>query len=420
MTHSIDAPLPPPTTTGAGRHATSQLDRAATATKDVAMDEAKNVGQTAAQAGSQVASDRCRPGQGGRPARPSARPRTCSTRAAPQLKDQAVTQQQKAAQGLTSLAQELRGLADGTSQGAPGPARDLLQQASGYGRELRRRAAEPRAGRAARRGPQLRPPQAGPVPARCGCCRRARRPADQRRQGRAQRHRARAAGGYTRADRTTSTPRRPTRTTPPRLPTTRAPTAGTYADTGAATGRRPAAAAAVRHRAARGQRGAAGHPGRLGRPGPAPRWGGLTMSTPYSGATPAGAAAGLRGADPSPSPRRRTTPADYSGTIGTPTTETGRPDVEGTSVGAADRRGHQGPLHPDAPGARAGQGRGQGRGEEGRPGRGHVRRRRVRRLHGRCCSSPSPCGGPWRNVMATAGRRSSSPSSGASSAPSPS
>lgn len=49
-----------------------------------------------------------------------------------QLKDQTVAQQQKAAQGLTSLATELRSLADGTSQGAPGPARDLLQQASGY------------------------------------------------------------------------------------------------------------------------------------------------------------------------------------------------------------------------------------------------------------------------------------------------
>ena len=37
----------------------------------------------------------------------------------------------KAAQGLSSLAYELRGLANGTSTGAPGPARDLLEQASG-------------------------------------------------------------------------------------------------------------------------------------------------------------------------------------------------------------------------------------------------------------------------------------------------
>ena len=48
-----------------------------------------------------------------------------------QVREQAITQQQKAGQSLTSLAQELRGLADGTSSGAPGPARDLLQQASG-------------------------------------------------------------------------------------------------------------------------------------------------------------------------------------------------------------------------------------------------------------------------------------------------
>ena len=48
-----------------------------------------------------------------------------------QVREQAISQQQKAGQSLTSLAQELRGLADGTSSGAPGPARDLLQQASG-------------------------------------------------------------------------------------------------------------------------------------------------------------------------------------------------------------------------------------------------------------------------------------------------
>jgi hypothetical protein len=42
-----------------------------------------------------------------------------------------MTQQQKAAEGLSSLAQQLRGMADGTSDGAPGPARDLIQQASG-------------------------------------------------------------------------------------------------------------------------------------------------------------------------------------------------------------------------------------------------------------------------------------------------
>jgi hypothetical protein len=52
------------------------------------------------------------------------------------------------------------------------------------------------------------------------------------------------------------------------------------------------------------------------------------MSTPYSGATPAGAPQGY--ADPTP----QNYAADYSGTVGTPMTEEGRPDVEGTSVGA--------------------------------------------------------------------------------------
>jgi hypothetical protein len=52
------------------------------------------------------------------------------------------------------------------------------------------------------------------------------------------------------------------------------------------------------------------------------------MSTPYSGATPSGAPQGY--AEPTP----QNYAADYSGTVGTPMTEEGRPDVEGTSVGA--------------------------------------------------------------------------------------
>ena len=51
------------------------------------------------------------------------------------------------------------------------------------------------------------------------------------------------------------------------------------------------------------------------------------MSTPYSGATPAGASQGY--ADPNP----QNYAADYTGDMGTPMTEAGRPDVEGTSVG---------------------------------------------------------------------------------------
>ena len=125
MTHSIDAPLPPPTTTA------GSTGQSSTSTKDVASEEARNVGQTAAQAGSQVASTAA--DQAKEVAHETQRQaQDLLKQGQSQLKDQAVAQQQKAAQGLSSLAGELRSLADGTSQGAPGPARDLLQQASGY------------------------------------------------------------------------------------------------------------------------------------------------------------------------------------------------------------------------------------------------------------------------------------------------
>jgi hypothetical protein len=53
------------------------------------------------------------------------------------------------------------------------------------------------------------------------------------------------------------------------------------------------------------------------------------MSSPYTGATAAGA-------DPQGyvDPNAQNYAADYSGDMGTPTTEAGRPDVEGNSVGA--------------------------------------------------------------------------------------
>ena len=60
------------------------------------------------------------------------------------------------------------------------------------------------------------------------------------------------------------------------------------------------------------------------------------MSSPYSGATPAGASAPQGYAEPMPTQpvtSQQNYAADYSGNIGTPTTEAGRPDVEGTSVG---------------------------------------------------------------------------------------
>jgi hypothetical protein len=56
------------------------------------------------------------------------------------------------------------------------------------------------------------------------------------------------------------------------------------------------------------------------------------MSSPYSGATPAGTTQSIPAVgQPEPAPQNYA--ADYSGSVGTPTTEAGRHDVEGTSVG---------------------------------------------------------------------------------------
>ncbi|MGY1602520.1 hypothetical protein [Geodermatophilus sp. SYSU D00815] len=129
MTHSIDAPFPPPTTTGtSGAYSTGGGSQSTT---DVAKDEAKNLGQTAQQAGGQVvstAADQAKEVVG----ETQRQAKDLLQQGRSQLKDQTIAQQQKAAQGLSSLAQEMRGLADGSSQGAPGPARDLLQQAAGF------------------------------------------------------------------------------------------------------------------------------------------------------------------------------------------------------------------------------------------------------------------------------------------------
>ena len=60
------------------------------------------------------------------------------------------------------------------------------------------------------------------------------------------------------------------------------------------------------------------------------------MSSSYSGATPASAATPQGYAEPMPTQpvtAQQNYAADYSGTMGTPTTEAGRPDVDGTSVG---------------------------------------------------------------------------------------
>jgi hypothetical protein len=120
MTHSIDTPFPPP----------APMASDSPSTADVAKDEAKNVQQTAVQAGSQVASTAT--DQAKQVAQETQRQaKDLLDQGRTQVREQAISQQQKAGQSLSSLAQELRGLADGTSSGAPGPARDLLQQGAG-------------------------------------------------------------------------------------------------------------------------------------------------------------------------------------------------------------------------------------------------------------------------------------------------
>ena len=128
MTHSVNAPLPPPPATTGG--ATTQSIDSPSSTKDVAKNEASNVGQTAKEAGSQVASTAA--DQAKEVADVTKRQaQDLLQQGRSQVRQQAVGQQQKAAQGLSSLAEELRGLANGTSTGAPGPARGLLEQAAG-------------------------------------------------------------------------------------------------------------------------------------------------------------------------------------------------------------------------------------------------------------------------------------------------
>ena len=123
MTHSIDAPFPPPVpaTTGTTTESTSK--------KDAAKDEARNVGQTAKQAGGQVASTAT--DQAKEVAHETQRQaKDLLAQGRSELTNQALAQKQKAAEGLNSIASQLRGLADGSSEGAPGPVRDLLEQAS--------------------------------------------------------------------------------------------------------------------------------------------------------------------------------------------------------------------------------------------------------------------------------------------------
>ena len=128
MTHSIDTPFPPPPpATGPG--ATSPSTTGSPSTADVAKDEARNVGQTAAQSASQVAStatDQAKEVV----AETKAQAQDVLAQGRDQLRQQVVSQQQKAGQGLAGLAEALRGMAEGNAP-APGPAADLVKQGAG-------------------------------------------------------------------------------------------------------------------------------------------------------------------------------------------------------------------------------------------------------------------------------------------------
>ena len=134
MTHSIDAPLPPPPSSGATGYgdtsttSTTTTSTGSPSTTDVAKDEARNVGQTAKQAGSQVASTAADQAKNV-VAETKQQAQSLVEQGRTQVRQQAISQQQKAGQGLASIAEQLRDMVEGNAP-APGPARDLLQQAS--------------------------------------------------------------------------------------------------------------------------------------------------------------------------------------------------------------------------------------------------------------------------------------------------
>lgn len=128
MTHSIDTPTQSPASGATNVSGTPS-------TTDVAKDEARNVGQTAAQAGSQVAStatDQAK--QVTQETRRQAQDLVAQGRS--QLQEQARTGQQKAGEGLTGIAQQLRSMVEGGGQTPSGPAADLVRQAGDKVEEL--------------------------------------------------------------------------------------------------------------------------------------------------------------------------------------------------------------------------------------------------------------------------------------------
>jgi hypothetical protein len=96
-------------------------------TKDVAREQASEVGRTTGAAGQRVANTAAeQAGQVGREARRQARDLLGQARG--QVTEQARNGQQQASDGLRSLAKELHGMADGGEQ--QGPASDLAKQAA--------------------------------------------------------------------------------------------------------------------------------------------------------------------------------------------------------------------------------------------------------------------------------------------------
>jgi hypothetical protein len=151
----MDTPLPPPpstpgsgatagsaatgtTTTGTSTYGTTTTTYGSDSpsTTDVAKDEARNVGQTAAQAGGQVASTAT--DQAKEVAHETKQQvQNLLDQGRSQVRQQAASSQQRAAEGLQGIASQLRGMVDGT--GAPsGPARDLVEQGTAKVEEFAR------------------------------------------------------------------------------------------------------------------------------------------------------------------------------------------------------------------------------------------------------------------------------------------
>ncbi|MCZ2836820.1 hypothetical protein [Modestobacter sp. VKM Ac-2985] len=128
MTHSIDTPRQPATSGTPGTSGESK-------TSDVAKDQARDVGHTAQQAGSQVAgtaADQAK--QVTQETKRQAQDLVQQGRS--QLQEQVRGGQQKAGQGLSDIAQQLRTMVDGSDQTPSGPAADLVRQAGDKVEEL--------------------------------------------------------------------------------------------------------------------------------------------------------------------------------------------------------------------------------------------------------------------------------------------